>query len=71
MPGESAKHDASRRRFLAAGGALVVAFSLAHLSPLFAQKPGGGARLPGSLEANPMLDSWIRIYADGSISVFT
>jgi hypothetical protein len=57
MPGEPATHDASRRRFLAAGGALVVAFSLAPLSPLFAQKPGGGTRLPGSLQATGWIAS--------------
>jgi len=64
----------SRRRFLASGGALVVSFSLA--PGLFAAKPPGkedrkGAKLPGSLHGAPMLDSWIRIGADGSITVFT
>jgi len=62
---------ASRRAFLAGGGALVVSFSL---SPrrLDAQttSPGGPA-LPGSLAKNPMLDSWIRIDGDGAITVFT
>src|SRR5690348_2047064 len=67
----SVTHDASRRGFLAASGALIVGFSLAPLSSLLAQQPGEGAKLPGSLEANPMLDSWIRIDADGSITVFT
>ncbi len=28
-------------------------------------------KLPGSLDSQPMLDSWIRIDADGSITVFT
>src|SRR4029077_2680305 len=27
--------------------------------------------LPGSLRSSPMLDSWIRIDADGSVTVFT
>lgn len=50
------------------GGALVVSFSL-HPSATEAQpdKP----RLPGSLRNDPMLDAWIRIGADGSITVFT
>lgn len=60
----------SRRQFLATGGALVVSFSLAPASGLFAQK-SGGPKLPGSLDTNPMLDSWIRIDADGGITLFT
>ena len=51
----------NRRHFLQTGGALVVTFSM----PAFAQK------LPGALERTPQLDSWIRIGADGSITVFT
>ena len=27
--------------------------------------------MPGSLDSDPMLDSWIRIDADGGITVFT
>lgn len=67
----------SRRGFLAGAGALVVSFSL--LSRLAsaqeaatADKPlEPGAALPGSLKDAPMLDSWIRIDADGGITVFT
>ena len=70
IAGESVTHNASRRGFIAASGALIVGFSLAPLSSLLAQQ-GGVARLPGSLETNPMLDSWIRIDPDGSITVFT
>jgi nicotinate dehydrogenase subunit B len=55
----------SRRRFLASGGALVVSFALA--PRVVAQ----GARLPASLERSPLLDSWIGVGADGSITVFT
>ncbi len=63
----------SRRGFLAGGGALIASFSL---SPLSAEKdpspPATKApKLPGNLEKQPMLDSWIRIGADGSIMVFT
>jgi nicotinate dehydrogenase subunit B len=55
----------SRRRFLAAGGAIVLGFSLDPRA--FAQ----AARLPGSLERNPMLDSWIGVAADGIVTIFT
>jgi nicotinate dehydrogenase subunit B len=61
-----------RRRVLAGGGALIVSFSLADA---FAQAPSPAAapppNLPGSLKGAPFLDSWIRIDADGSITVFT
>ena len=54
---------ASRRRFLAQGGTLVVSFALA---------PGIDAQgAPGSLGNTPNLDSWIRVDADGAITVFT
>ncbi len=57
-----------RREFLATGGALVVAFSIPRAA--WAQE-AAGVKLPGSLAKTPMLDSWIRIGADGSITVFT
>src|ERR1700716_3405349 len=62
-----------RRRVLAGGGALIVSFSLADA---FAQDQSAPAAappptLPGSLKDAPFLDSWIRIDADGSITVFT
>src|SRR5229473_7187136 len=62
-----------RRRVLAGGGALIVSFSLADA---FAQdQPAPAAASPpsppGSLKNSPLLDSWIRIDADGSITVFT
>jgi nicotinate dehydrogenase subunit B len=61
-----------RRRVLAGGGALIVSFSL---SSAFAQDQAPGAvpapKPPGSLATTPYLDSWIRIDADGSITVFT
>jgi nicotinate dehydrogenase subunit B len=73
--------DLSRRRVVA-GGALVVAFSLS--SPVVSQsQQGGGTReqarsqkpvapgLPGSLKTTPWLDAWIRVDADGTITVFT
>jgi CO/xanthine dehydrogenase Mo-binding subunit len=65
----------SRRSVLAGTGALVVSFSAA---PLLAQQPGGAPQpppakppLPGSLKNAPFLDSWIRVEADGTVTVFT
>jgi CO/xanthine dehydrogenase Mo-binding subunit len=60
----------SRREFLAATGALVVWFSL-HPGRVGAQQLAGAPKLPGSLEKTPSLDSWIRVNADGSVTVFT
>jgi CO/xanthine dehydrogenase Mo-binding subunit len=62
-----------RRRVLAGGGALIVSFSL---TEAFAQNQGApaaapAASRPGSLKGAPFLDSWIRIDADGSVTVFT
>jgi CO/xanthine dehydrogenase Mo-binding subunit len=62
-----------RRRVLAGGGALIVSFSL---GDAFAQTSAAPAaapppNLPGSLKGAPLLDSWIRIDADGSITAFT
>ncbi len=56
----------SRRAFLQAGGALVVAF---------AWGPGVRAQaqphLPGSLAKAPRLDAWIRVDAQGAVTLFT
>ena len=62
-----------RRQMLAGGGALIVSFSL---SGALAQDQGSPAAVPapsppGSLKTSPYLDSWIRIDADGTITVFT
>ncbi len=56
----------NRRSFIASSGALVVSFSLL---PRVAAAQAG--KLPGSLSQEPMLDAWIRIAADGRITVFT
>ena len=61
----------TRRRFLASTGALVVTFSLARASDVFAQPPKDAPKLPGSLASTPLLDAWIRIGADNSITVCT
>jgi nicotinate dehydrogenase subunit B len=55
----------SRRDFLKTSGALVILFS-------FDQSIGQtAARLPGSLNGNRMLNAWLRIDADGSVTIFS
>jgi CO/xanthine dehydrogenase Mo-binding subunit len=66
--------DLSRRGLLTAGGALVVAFTFAR--PAVTQEGGPGPKpvapgLPGSLKTTPFLDAWIRVDAEGRITVFT
>ena len=57
------------RRRLLGQGALVVAFSLSRraLGQAMEKRPN----LPGDLDKFPLLDSWIRIDAEGHITVFT
>ena len=61
-----------RRHVLKGGGALIISFSLTRA---FAQDQTVPAAAPpsppGSLKNSPYLDSWIRIDADGVITVFT
>jgi CO/xanthine dehydrogenase Mo-binding subunit len=57
----------TRREFTAALGGIVLSFSLVP-RVVFGQDP---ARLPGSLQTNRTLDAWLRINADGSVTVFT
>ena len=59
----------SRRTFLLGGGALIVSFSLP--SRLAAAQQPADEQLPGSLQRDPRLDSWIRIDERGTITVFT
>src|SRR4051812_27171741 len=58
----------SRREFLKTGAGLVIAFSIPS-NDLFSQTTA--VRLPGSLNNNRMLDSWLRIGADGSVTIFS
>ena len=60
----------SRRSVLAGGGALILSFSLSRY-PALAQDAPKPAPLPGDLKKAPFLDSWIRVGADGKITVFT
>jgi CO/xanthine dehydrogenase Mo-binding subunit len=57
----------SRRRFIESG-ALLIGFSISPES-LFAQT--ARARLPGSLDNNRMLNAWLRINPDGSVTILT
>jgi nicotinate dehydrogenase subunit B len=63
----------SRRQMLAAGGALVVSFTLSKVAraedqPAAAAPPEA---LPGDLAHAPMLDAWIKVDATGRVTVFT
>src|SRR5260221_8302452 len=49
-------------------GGLVIAFSMAPSLTRGAENPN---RLPGTLDANKRLDSWLRIDPRGTVSVFT
>jgi CO/xanthine dehydrogenase Mo-binding subunit len=62
-----------RRRVLAGGGALIVSFSLSGAMAQDAAAPmaAPAPKPPGSLKDAPFLDSWIRIDADGGVTVFT
>lgn len=67
----TAPEGLTRRAMLAAGGSLVVAFSLRPQGVTAQEKKTEGPKLPGSLEKTPMLDAWIRIDADGKVTVFS
>src|SRR5262245_26805617 len=68
----------TRRRLLGGSGALIMSFSLLGVArgqgdpdttaATPSQEP---AKLPGALDTDRMLDSWIRIDADGRVTVFT
>ncbi|WP_141620747.1 molybdopterin cofactor-binding domain-containing protein [Myxococcus sp. AB036A] len=57
----------SRREVLQ--GSLVLAFAL--MGPRALSAAPGGAGLPGSLRRNPHLDAWLRIGADGVVTLKT
>jgi CO/xanthine dehydrogenase Mo-binding subunit len=59
----------SRREFLKTTGAIVVGFSWGVPGVLAQQATP--PRLPGSLNTNRMLDGWLRINANGTVTVFT
>jgi len=61
----------ARREFFRRSGALVVAFSLAPRALAQGAAKAAGAKLPGSLAKEPFLDAWIRVDANGDVTVFT
>ncbi|MGI6855849.1 molybdopterin cofactor-binding domain-containing protein [Mesorhizobium sp. 1B3] len=72
----SSAFEPSRRSLLKGTGALVVSFSLPRKgSAQETQQPAPlsdtPTKRPGSLEDTPFLDAWIRIDAEGKITVFT
>ena len=67
----AAGFSARRREFLRQGGAIVVGFSLASVAAFGQQSTAKPAALPGSLNNNRILDSWLRINADGTVTVCT
>jgi len=60
----------SRRDLLKAGTGLVIAIAYAPISAL-AQDTEARAHLPGSLDGNRLLSSWLRVNPDGTVTVFT
>ncbi len=64
----SAARDVSRRHFIKSSGALVIGFALAPHVALAQDTP---VPLPGSLNANRMLDAWLRIDPNGTVTIFT
>jgi hypothetical protein len=61
-----------RRHVLKGGGSLIITFSLTRAFAQDQTVPAAAAPSPpGSLKSSPYLDSWIRIDADGAITVFT
>ena len=58
----------TRRRFLEQAAALTVGFTLAPLARGLGQ---ASQALPGSLQKNRLLDGWLRINTDGTVTAFT
>ena len=61
----------SRRVFLKHSGVVVATFSLAGPAAIAQQAAPVRAPLPGSLNTNRMLDGWIRINANGKVTIHT
>lgn len=66
----NAPSQPDRREFLKTTGALVVGIALP-MEGALAQQAAAPARLPGSLNNNRMLSSWLRINPNGTVTVFT
>jgi CO/xanthine dehydrogenase Mo-binding subunit len=65
----STRAGATRREFLKGTGALVIYFAMGGGAPRLDAATIRG--LPVSLDKNPDLDSWLRIDADASITIFS
>ena len=63
--------DQPTRRAFLKRTSLTVAFSLSPLLPAIAQAPAAAAVLPGSLNGNRRLDGWLRINANGTVTMLT
>jgi nicotinate dehydrogenase subunit B len=62
----------SRRQFLKRSSAIVATFSLAGLAdPLANAQQAAQPPLPGGLSNNRMLDGWVRINSNNTVTVFT
>jgi nicotinate dehydrogenase subunit B len=59
----------SRRQFAKGAGGFVLAFSLSPSLAAAQEAAPAAKRLPGSLEANKQLDSWIAINEDGTVTI--
>ncbi len=62
--------DQPTRRAFLKRTSLTVAFSLSPLLPAIAQAPAA-AVLPGSLNSNRRLDGWLRVNANGTVTLLT
>src|SRR5882724_3989392 len=60
-----------RRRVLSGGGALIVSFAMSDAIAQDQAAPAVAPKPTGRLATSPYLDSWIRIDADGAITLFT
>jgi CO/xanthine dehydrogenase Mo-binding subunit len=65
----SVRFEVTRRQFLASTGALLVAVSAVGLPRLLDR--ANALSLPRSLRRNPSLDTWLRIDALGTVTVFS
>jgi CO/xanthine dehydrogenase Mo-binding subunit len=71
--------DPGRRRFLAGSGALLVSFTLLRPESAASQTTtteagtftAAAPKLPGSLKTTPLLDAWIKLDAEGKVTVCT
>jgi nicotinate dehydrogenase subunit B len=68
MPAPVMSAALSRREFLKAGAAVTVGIALA---PELLAQAGNAPVLPASPTSNGMLSSWLRVDANGTVTVFT